>query len=574
MPLKDINLQELRAIDFTKTDLADIKQEIIDFITNHPTYSKTWDNFYDSDSGKMILDTFAYLVKKLIVRTDLIANEAYPATAQQEGSVIKVLKLIGYNLRSYTQAASFVNVEFNQGRPATEIVLGVEYGIEANDLEGALVTFYLRKEGPFDYFNLVKVPLDVDGKAKEGLILKGYSGVLTIDNIDRSDLVTVDGEIYTLNESPVVQDSVRVFYIDASGDRIEAVQTDSFFNVPTEADYIPFIVHFDEFRGAYVEFGDSDLVQVLPDMRDLQLYYCVGGGASHNITENSINITDNFATPSLTGNVSTEITLTNPGKGFGGKDPETIEQAKRTAPLSLKAINRSVTEEDYAILLQQQGSILFSQILSPNDNREYFPADSEIPLFHVFIYATLNKPVDSMDDLLITKQVDEVGNLIGGDAFDILDFLRTKRIIGIENVLKPTIYTRVFFDIDIVYNKLVDLNAIQADIATEMGDLYTLENTGYWQTVRLTDVVTNLKSVNGVLDVTVTKLRRKTYSQLIDTVSSQTYFRYDNAEPEFIEVKNSDTDLPMNYETTFDEVAFMLDITNDSTFSYEAIDVR
>ena len=75
--------------------------------------------------------------------------------------------------------------------------------------EGNEVTFYVRKDGATDYLNPVTVEVDVDGKAKEGLILKAYSGELVIDNIDRSDLVSVDGEIYTLNESPVVQDSVR-----------------------------------------------------------------------------------------------------------------------------------------------------------------------------------------------------------------------------------------------------------------------------------------------------------------------------------------------------------------------------
>ena len=85
--LDKVSLEQLKSIDFTKTSLTDIKQELVDFITNHPDYSDKWDNFYDSDSGKMILDTFAYLCRKLLLRIDLTANENFPTTAQQASSV-------------------------------------------------------------------------------------------------------------------------------------------------------------------------------------------------------------------------------------------------------------------------------------------------------------------------------------------------------------------------------------------------------------------------------------------------------------------------------------------------------
>lgn len=572
MPIDKINLEELKAIDFTKTALADIKQEIIDYITDHPTYSDLWDNFYDSDSGKMILDTFAFIMRKLMIRIDLLANEAYPATAQQDNSIIKVLKLIGYELRSYTQAEVFINVGFPQGRPPAEIDFGTEYPLAATDLNGSNINFYMRSDGPTDYFNSVKVQLDIDGKAKTGLILKAYSGELRIENIDRGDIVSQDGEIYTLNETPVVQDSIRVFYFDASGVKQEAVETDSFFNVPQNVDYITFIPHFDEFRGAYIEFGDSDIVNILPDYKDLQIYYCVGGGSTHNIIENSIATTEVIVVPTLVTNQDVTVNLNNPGKGFGGQDPETVDEAKRTAPLSLRTVNRAVTEEDYAILLLKQGSVLHSQVLSPNDNRDYFPAEAKIPLFHVWIYVTLNKTIDAMDDLLLMKQVNEVGTLIGGDTYDILDYLNERRIVGIENVIKPTKYTRVFFNMTIEHGSFAVPEDVESLAREELNELYNIQNTGYWKKIRLNDIISKIKeNVPGVLDVTIDKFRVKQYDQILDTVSSPYYFRFLNDNPGYIEVKDDTTLLPTNYESTFDEVTFLLDSFNDVQITKVAV---
>jgi hypothetical protein len=564
MPVSSIQLQELKSIDFTKTALSDIQQEIIDFIINHPQHGDNFDNFFESDSGRMLLDTFAYIVKKLIVRADLIANEAYPATAQQDSSIIKVLKLIGYELRSFTQGQVFINVAFPQGRPAAEVNLGTEFGLETTDLAGNPVTFYLRQDGPKDYFNPVKIPLDVDGEAKTGLILNGYSGELRIDNIDREDVITKDVEIYTLNETPVVQDSVRVFYQDELGGTVEATQVDSFFNIAADATFVGYVVHYDEFNGAFVEFGDSDLVEVLPDNKNLQIYYTIGGGGSHNVVENVLNISDSFVVPTITGNETVVIDFSNPGKGFGGKDPETVQEAKRTAPLSLRTINRCVTEEDYAILLARQGLVMHSQILSPDDNRLYFPADSEIPLFHVFIYVTINRTITQMSDLLLSKQVNNTGRLIGGDSFDILSFLKVRRIVGIENVLRPNVFTRLFFNITIEYNSFLDSETIEADARTEIETLYTIKNMGYGRTVRLNDIITKIKTnVTGVFDVKIDRFRVQSFNQVLDTVSSPLFFRFLDETPLLNEVKNDITELPENYTAIFSEVPFLLDSFND-----------
>lgn len=563
-----VQLEVLKGIDFIKTDLSSIKEELITFIKNDPEYSSTWDNFYDSDSGKILLDTFSFLMRKLLVRVDIQANETFPSTAQQEGNILKVLRLIGHELRSYSEATVFIDVKFPTVRPNVTINLGAEYALPATNTEGAEVKFYIRNNQT-DYFNSVIIPLDIDGKAKEGLILKAYSGELTVDKIDRSTIITGDNEIYTLNAYPVNQGSIRVFYIGNDNIEYEALEVNSFFNVPDTEARVPFIVRYDENQRASVVFGSNTLVKVLPDKKDITIYYTIGGGQVYNIVEKSINFADTFSTPTFLNANSVTVEFSNLGKGFGGKEPETVEEAQLTAPLALRTIDRTVTEQDYEILLRQQGSILHSRVLSPNDNRDYFPFDSKIPLFHVWIYVTLNRQINNMDDLLLTKQVREkTGTLIGGDSYDILQYLKTRRIVGIENVLKPSIYTRLFFRIKIRYNPIYDISVIENDSRDIMENTFSINNTGYERIIRSTTVKSKLKRLNGVVDIYISEFKRQKFIQRLAPVNSNYFFNYTSNNPSIDNVETED-DFGQYYEASFNEVIFILDSSTDVVFEFE-----
>ena len=223
-------------------------------------------------------------------------------------------------------------------------------------------------------------------------------------------------------------------------------------------------------------------------------------------------------------------------------------------------------------LLNRQGSVLHSKVLSPNDNIDYFPKGAQIPLFYVWIYVTLNRPIETMTDLLLSKQVDEVGKLIGGDVYDILEYLRTRRIVGIENTIKPTTYTRLFFELNIEYNKFSEVSQVEADIRDVMYELYQLNNTGYGNLVRLNTIISKIKEVSGVFDVTVNWFKIKRFNQMVDVVSTPYYFKFIDDEPEYIDVEDSDTGLPENYQADYNEVVFMLDTDNDLSLNFVSVD--
>jgi hypothetical protein len=562
-------LEVLKGIDFIKTDLSAIKEEIINFIKNDPEYSKTWNNYFDSDSGKILLDTFAFLMKKLLVRTDIQANEVYPSTAQQDSNILKVLRLIGYELRSFTDSQVYLDIRFVTVRPTTTVNLGINFSIPTTDTEGNNATFYVRNNAT-DYFNAVVIPLEMDGRAAEGLILSAFSGELRNEEIDRENLISVDSEVYALTYGPVNQDSIRVFYLDEYDVEQEALQVNSFFNVSSTEAQVPFIVRFDENHFASLLFGSKQIVKILPDGKNIKIYYTVNGGSKYNIVEQSIDYTDSFSTPNFQQATSVSINFTNPGKGFGGTEAETVDDAKLTAPLSLRTIERAVTEQDYELLLKKQGSVLHARALSPNDNRDYFPNAAKIPLFHVWLYITLNNQVSNMTDLLLSKQVNEkTGTLIGGDSYDILEYLKIRRISGIENVIKPTIYTRLYLSIKIRYNPVYDEVDIKNDSRDTLFDMLKLESTGYEKIVRSTAIKSRLKKINGVVDIYIESFQKQVFYQQLAPVSSSNFFEYVNDNPSIDNVETSDN-FGQYYQAGYNEVIFVLDEDTDIVLNFES----
>jgi hypothetical protein len=87
-------------------------------------------------------------------------------------------------------------------------------------------------------------------------------------------------------------------------------------------------------------FGDGDAGISPDDTASYFITYRVGGGTRGNIVKNALNLT-------VTSDKGTG-TLTNTSVGTGGANAETIDHAKRYAPLTFRRQDRLVTLEDYS----------------------------------------------------------------------------------------------------------------------------------------------------------------------------------------------------------------------------------
>lgn len=103
-----------------------------------------------------------------------------------------------------------------------------------------------------------------------------------------------------------------------------------------------------------VQFGNG-VYGVIPPASTIYADYAVGGGVDSNLSSfNKITL--------YTGGASTINGITNPTVFTGGADEESIESAKKLAPLLLKARDRFVTVEDGEALMLAYGGLSVAKI--------------------------------------------------------------------------------------------------------------------------------------------------------------------------------------------------------------------
>jgi hypothetical protein len=136
-------------------------------------------------------------------------------------------------------------------------------------------------------------------------------------------------------------------------------QVDSFFeSTPTSRHYTL------DYLTGMVAFGDGRRGMAPPTGRNgvVMRTYKIGGGASGNVNAGTIT--------SMVRALSYIDTVTNPLPATGGSDRESVEDAKRRAPYTIKSRDRAVTAEDFEMLaLRASTSLARAKCVPDRSNR-------------------------------------------------------------------------------------------------------------------------------------------------------------------------------------------------------------
>jgi hypothetical protein len=110
-----------------------------------------------------------------------------------------------------------------------------------------------------------------------------------------------------------------------------------------------------------VVFGDGRFGQIIPQEASIIVNYRVGGGEDGNIALNTINTTITGLVTSLSNPVPVTITNTT-STGSGGRDAESLEEARTNIPYYARTNDRAVTLADYQTIAQQFTDPLFGSV--------------------------------------------------------------------------------------------------------------------------------------------------------------------------------------------------------------------
>ncbi|HWO02693.1 MAG TPA: putative baseplate assembly protein [Blastocatellia bacterium] len=174
--------------------------------------------------------------------------------------------------------------------------------------------------------------------------------------------------------------------------------------------------------------------------------------------------------------------VNNPLRASGGADPETRDQARKNAPLAVRALDRLVSTEDYSDFARTFGGVgkAFAERLS----------DGRRELVHVTIAGAGDAPIDESSDLF--RNLLLALSQFGDPAVPIRLAVRELRLLVIT--------ARVRLLADYVWEK------VAPKIRATLLDRFSFENRELGQDVFLSEVISAMQSVPGVSFVDVDAL--------------------------------------------------------------------
>lgn len=157
-----------------------------------------------------------------------------------------------------------------------------------------------------------------------------------------------------LSRTPVIDDSVNVTVNGAVWNRVVNLAAAS------STDQV-FIVRTFTTGETVVQFGNNVFGQAIPTEATIQVDYRVGGGLTGNVALGSINTSITGLISSTASPVTVQIT-NQTSTGQGGRDAETLEEARVNIPYYVRTNDRAVTIDDYQTICQSYSSSFYGSV--------------------------------------------------------------------------------------------------------------------------------------------------------------------------------------------------------------------
>jgi len=356
--LKKVRLDDSKKealLDFAATDFFSLRDNLVNYIK--AAYPLDYNFFVASDMGAMFLELTAAMGHILSYKADYLANENYLATARTRNSVRKLLQLIGIRLKGPTASAANAKLTLSNAKWTTStdyvtISSSQRVAIITSPEDGSQVSFTLYKtsadgkiifDDPSDNIEILRSEATTSSVITNLMFLEGNYIKQTGTFIDTDALKTIE-----LTQSPIIEGSVQVLITGATATEGNYAQVENIFYASGPDDKVFQLATDESFTGR-IFFGDN-LLGKSPNIGDeYTVYYRTGGGTRGNIGKSALNVpvTVEYFNSSNSTLGTGEATAENVSMAAGGSPAQTIENAKRYAPLLFKAQDRLVTMDDY-----------------------------------------------------------------------------------------------------------------------------------------------------------------------------------------------------------------------------------
>lgn len=465
-------------IDYTARDFDSIRSEMIKLVE---TLTPDWTDRQPGDMGVSILEAVAYIADILSYTLDRNINESYLATAQTRESVVGLLRLIGYEMSPASPATVNMvirttqdNVTLPQGfrvrTGSTSLVDAIEYEISQPVVLGLAGYHAVSTEVAQCLRVFAQEP-----ETNDDLVF------VAGERVNLEVLGASDGQAdqkFILGQDPVCLNADGTASIQIFVDSVEWVAKTSFLGAePTSQVFVYRITAEQE---AIIEFGDGVTGAIPNNNATITASYRINGGASTNRAGvGSITLFD-----SVNG-VDSVYNLNQPS---GGSDPEDIDTAKKQGPLSLRALDRCITLEDFeTVALKVPGGGLRAakaiQGNSPIEVTVYVATEGENPIPSGRWYSMLQNGFGMLGS---------VGR-----------WLNTKKPVPTILKVEPPTVVKPYLEANIyLYNNVIK-QSVEYEVDANLQDLILGVSNRFGDGITLSSVIQSIENTQGVdyLDV-------------------------------------------------------------------------
>jgi len=342
-------------IDYASSDFLSLRNSIIEYIK--AVYPLDYQNFSETDLGVMLVEVVAYMGAVLSLKADMLANESFLATARNRSNVQKLLELVGVRMRGPLAAVANAQLTTPTALGAAENAITIPPASRTITVtspeDGGQLTYTMYKiaAGSIVASNSDSTVYLNKAEANDPTTATTWANVALLEGafvVQKGTFTSYDSiKSLTLNQSPVIEGSIQVF-IDAPGVPNASgsfKQVESIFFASGATDKI-FQTNLNESFGGTIVFGDGVAGISPPVGSTYEVAYRIGGGTRGNVQKSYINAQ---ATVEIDGNAANTLaaTVENISLATGGSNAESVDHAKKWAPLFFKSQDRLVTLEDY-----------------------------------------------------------------------------------------------------------------------------------------------------------------------------------------------------------------------------------
>lgn len=542
--------------DYTSRDYNAVLSDLINAI---PTFLPEWTDRSPGDFGMVLLELFSFFADTLNYYVDRVANEAFLATAQQRSSILAVAQLLDYRPTDPVAATttlqftitspspqpvvipagtpvttqqlqgsvvSFetdipltiwgdnttpsVATQISSGQPNQVVLIpGAWDGFTQTVTVGGAVwnfvptltgqlstaTVYTTSSGDevvFGNGSTGAIPplgaaisvtyFPIGGSQYTGQVSATQGVSILAETLGASSGTA--NQVFTLFKNPVINGSVVMSIDEGSGANlwtffnrlVDAGPTDRAFTTNTDATGV-----------VTVTFGDGVNGLIPAPGATISANYRVGGGQAGNVSANTLIVMP------LT--VTGVIAVTNTTPAAGGADAETTDHIRTHAPLSLSAINRAVTLQDYAALA----------LVNPGVSKASASATVSTAVT-VYVHPSGDFISDTTPTGLLYQRVQAIGLQLTNAQNT--GFLDTRMMAGTTvNILGPQ-YNNLgtlqlgYVPIDVSVSVFVLPNyhsgAVQSAVIAAISSLFSFSNVDFGSRISLLSVYAAMNSVPGV----------------------------------------------------------------------------